>query len=45
MNQNRLTGMAFLSIEKSLVDQLLFDDVINDFFNNKSKKIETLIRY
>jgi len=32
--------MAILSIEKSLVDQISFDDVIDDFAAIKARKVK-----
>ena len=40
MNQNCLTSMTILSIEKCLVDQLSFDDVIDDFASIKARKVK-----
>lgn len=40
MGQSRLTSMSILSIEKNLVNQLSFDDVIDDFAAQKARKVK-----
>lgn len=45
MGQNRLmsinkNSMSILSIEKNLVNQLSFDDVIDDFAAQKARKVK-----
>jgi len=39
ISQNRLTGMAILSIEKDIVKTISFDDVIDQFASIKSRKV------
>lgn len=42
MGQTRLSSLALLSIEKDLMREMEFDDVINDFANSKSRKVYIL---
>jgi len=39
ISQNRLTGMAILSIEKDILKTISFDDVIDQFASIKSRKV------
>jgi len=40
MNQNLIRRLVILSIEKNLVDQISFDDVIDDFAAIKARKVK-----
>ncbi|XP_060861822.1 uncharacterized protein LOC132938833 [Metopolophium dirhodum] len=42
MSQQRLTGLATISIEKELSEQLNYEDIINDFASKKARKIKEL---
>lgn len=42
MTQGRLTGLATLSIEKELVENLDYEDLINDFAKAKARRVNFL---
>ncbi len=39
MSQERLTGIAIISINHSIAEQISYDDIIDDFASRKSKKV------
>ena len=40
MGQLRLTSLTLLSVESELVEKLDFNDIINDFAHQKSRKVQ-----
>ncbi len=39
MSQERLTGLAIISINHSIGEQILYDDIIDDFASRKARKV------
>ncbi|ESO11935.1 hypothetical protein HELRODRAFT_108960 [Helobdella robusta] len=39
MSEERLTSLGMLALENDLARSLNFDDVVDDFANNKSRKV------
>ena len=40
MSQERLSGMAVLSINHQLAEQISFDDIIDDFASRKARRVK-----
>ena len=40
MSQERLSGLAILAIEKEILTELEYDDLINNFASQKARKIK-----
>ena len=40
MSQERLSGLAMLSTEKDLLEKLEYNDLINTFASQKSRKVK-----
>ena len=40
MSQERLSGMAVLSINHQLAEQISFDDIIDDFASRKTRRVK-----
>ena len=40
MSQKRLSGLAILVIEKEILTELEYDDLINNFASQKARKIK-----
>ncbi len=39
MSQERLTGLAIISINHSIGEQISYDDIIDDFASRKARKV------
>ena len=40
MSQERLSGLAIISINHTVAQQILYDDVIDDFAAKKARKVK-----
>lgn len=43
MSQDRLCGLAMLSIEKGTASTLDYDELINEFAHRKARKVDFLL--